>query len=327
MPKKIQEEIVKEGLKPLLEQIRISMQVLPQHCVQQQHWVNYLSQSGMLQELPGPAVRKAESLSQWKKNRSSQGDADKNCSQFFPGQRKSGTHSVQEGPVWQKGAGKGLAAAPSSALGDLNNHQGWENTDWGCQMAQHQMKEIRCGQVLWWWCLKSLGCKFPYLAEVMPVGSAEFLIPCCSIFMLRWQRLHPPVCAGQQKWTFIKLLLQRLTEGTPGRKTRIISKCDSNIQLQTAWQNILPPKSFQASLQHVQEHRSEELWPLLGQVTCRNHTCTSTNTKGNCSNKHHVVQSSRNGWKFSKWDKWQSIFLKYITFKIGGHEPYCSPHT
>lgn len=131
MPKKIQEKIVIEGLKPLLEQIRISMQALPWHCVQQQHRVNHSSQSGMLQELAGPAVRKAESLSGWQENRSNQGN--ENCSQLFPGQTKSGTHWVQEGPIWNKEAEKDLAAAPSSALGDLNKHQGWENTDWGCQ--------------------------------------------------------------------------------------------------------------------------------------------------------------------------------------------------
>lgn len=113
--------MVQEGLKPLLEQVRISMQAVPWHCVQQQHWVNYLSQSGMLQELAGPAVRKAGSLSCSQKNRPSQGDEDKNCSQLSPGQTKSGTHSVQEGLVWHREAGNGLAAVPSSALGDLKS--------------------------------------------------------------------------------------------------------------------------------------------------------------------------------------------------------------
>lgn len=143
MSKKIQEKIMREGLKPLLEQIRISVQALPQHCTAAAQG-QFLSQPEMLQELAGPAVKKAESLSWWQKNRSSQADEDKNCSQLFPGQTKPRTHSVQEGSIWQRSwEGPGCCSQ--------FKHQGWDNMDRGHQMAQHQMKEkIQSGQVLWW---------------------------------------------------------------------------------------------------------------------------------------------------------------------------------
>lgn len=85
--------MVREGLETLLEcwetQMRNTIQALPWSCVVQ-HWVDY-SEPVMLKEPASTAVRKADTGSQWQKNRPSQGDEDKNRSLLFPGQAKSGT--------------------------------------------------------------------------------------------------------------------------------------------------------------------------------------------------------------------------------------------
>lgn len=202
MLKKMQEKIVREGLKPLLEQIRISMQALPQHCVQQQHRVNYLSQPEMLQELAGPAVRKAESLSWWQKNRSSQGDEDKNCSQLFPGQTMSGTHSVQEGPIWQRSwegprcCSQFSTGRPEQAPGMGEHTQGTPDgstpNEGGDPKGTSPLVMVP----------KISRLEVPYLAEVMPVRVLNFSFP-VAVFSCCCYRGFIFLCVQDSKSEFL----------------------------------------------------------------------------------------------------------------------------
>lgn len=182
------------GLKPTLEQMRNAVQALPWSCVVQ-HREDYSPQSVMLKELASTAVRKADTLSRWQKNRSSQGDEDKNCSPLFPGQAKSGTCYEQEKTLGRarlarnswKGPGccsrfiirrpEQIPRMEEHVYWECQNEKRWLNTKWRKRLGvdksfDNNAMNLWVGNYL---CGRNRVC-----------WSAEFFISSCSIFTLLW---------------------------------------------------------------------------------------------------------------------------------------------
>lgn len=145
----------------------------------------------------------------------------------------------------------------------------------------------------------------PYLAEVMPVGVLNFPFP-VAVFLCCCDRDFILLCLQDSKSEFLSSSyykgLQR--EYQEGRQESCLS-----VTAEHSTHKVLP---IQSSKYCKSAGVMSSMTPAEAGDVQEPHMCTSTSTKGNCSNKHHVVQRSRNGWKFSKWDKWQSIFSEVL---------------
>lgn len=87
---------------------------------------------------------------------------------------------MQEGLIWHREAGTGLAAAPSSALGDLKSTRDGRTQN-GDTRRRDGSTPNEGGDQKWTSPLMMVpqvsGLEIPYLAEVMPVGVLNFSFP------------------------------------------------------------------------------------------------------------------------------------------------------
>lgn len=265
----------------------------------------------MLQELAGPTVRKAESLSWWQKNRLSQ-DENKNCSQLFPGQSQ-GYIQCRKDP-----SGKGLAAAPSSALGDLNKHQGWDNTYWGCQKKKWLNTKWRrrsewTSPLIMVPQISRLEEVMPSVAEVMPVGVPNFSFP-TAVFLCCCDRGFILLCVQDSKSELLRSSYYKCLkrEHQEGRQESCLS-----VTAEHSTPEVLPRQSSK---------RVQEWWapqPLLRQMQPALLPAQKATAPINTTlfKAEKMGENSPNGTNDNQ------FFLKYFTLMIGGHEPYCCPHT
>lgn len=135
----------------------------------------------------------------------------------------------------------------------------------------------------------------PYLAEVMPVGGLNFSFP-VAVFLCCCYRGFILLCVQDSKSEFFSSSyykgLQR--EHQEGRQESCLS-VTAIFSYRQCDRTFCPQSPSKPVFNILQEHRSEELWDPAEAGDMQEHMCTSTSTKGNCSNKHQVVQCSRNG--------------------------------
>lgn len=114
-------------------------------------------------------------------------------------------------------------------------------------------------------------------------GSAEFLIPCCSDRGF----IHLGVQDSKGEFlssSYYKDLHRDRHEG--GQESRL------SVTAEHSTPPVLPSQpSKYCKNAGVMSYTS----PAEAADMQEPHMCSSTSTKGNCSNKHHVVQSSSNG--------------------------------